>query len=111
MLSLRFVRFHQTLQKSKKRCIRFLSSLSQGNLQSSYGKNLHNIAERTKVEVAHLDYKAVKENLKYCPVPSNQIWRASVVKDLFEVSWNNMEIDVIENNFEIEKMLEILCTS
>ena len=35
MLSLRFVKFHQTLQKSKKRCVKFLSSLSKENLQTS----------------------------------------------------------------------------
>ena len=49
MLSRRFLKFHQTLQKSSKTSIRFLSQLSSENLRTSYGQNLKNIVDLVKV--------------------------------------------------------------
>ena len=110
-LSLRFLKFHKTLQKSGKISIRFLSTLSQDDMQTSYSQNLKNIADRTKVNIDDLEHKFVKENFKYCEVPDDQVWRVAIIKDLLEVRWNTMEIDVMDENFELEKIIEFLCSS
>ena len=108
---MRFLKFHKTLQKSGKISIRFLSTLSQDDMQTSYSQNLKNIADRTKVNIDDLEHKFVKENFKYCEVPDDQVWRVAIIKDLLEVRWNTMEIDVMDENFELEKIIEFLCSS
>ena len=65
-----------------------------------------------KVKVEEVDTKKVKEELGYCEVPSAQEWRVAVVKDMLEVRWNHIEIDVIENDLEnLDKILEELCVA
>ena len=44
MLSSRFLKFHQTLQKSMKSCIRYLSELSSSNQRTYYCQNLQSIS-------------------------------------------------------------------
>ena len=63
------------------------------------------MADRTKVKAVDQEHKTVKQNLNYCQVPG--VCRADFVKDLLEVRWNTMKIDVIEGNFEIKKIFEI----
>ena len=51
MLAKRFLKFHETLQKSMKLSVRFLSELSGGNLVTTHGKNLKNIQNRCEGNV------------------------------------------------------------
>ena len=112
MLSLRFLKFHQTLQKSKKTSIRFLCHLSFENLRTYHSQNLKNITDRIKVEVKDLDRKLIKARLKYFEVPSNQEWRVAVIKDMLEIKWNILEIDDMKDDMEdLGMLLEHLCVS
>ena len=112
MLSLRFFKFHQTLQKTSKISLRYLSQLSSANLRTSYSQNLKNIADRIRMAVEDLDKKSIKEKLKYFEVPEAQEWRVAVVKDLMEVRWNMIEINVLKDDLEeLDNMLETLCVT
>ena len=52
----------------------------------------------------------VKKLMKYCPVPEDQKWRVSLVKDLLEFRWNRLEIDVIQDQVEdTDAAIETLC--
>ena len=52
----------------------------------------------------------VKKLMRYCPVPNDQKWRVSLVKDLLEFRWNRLEIDVIQDQVEdTDAAIETLC--
>ena len=62
--------------------------------------------------VEDLDKKSIKEKLKYFEVPEAQEWRVAVVKDLMEVRWNMIEINVLKDDLEeLDNMLETLCVT
>ena len=112
MLSSRFVKFHETLQKSEKVSIRYLSELCSSNLRTYYAQNLRSISECVNTAVEDLKCKQIKDDMKYMKVPDDQKWRAALVKDLLEVRWNTLEIDVVNDDLEdIDEVIEALCVS
>ena len=109
MLAKRFLKFHETLQKSKKFGIRFLSELSSFNLVTNYGQNLWNIRRKCDNVV---NSGNLYKKMKYAPVPDLEKWKVDVVKDLIEVKWNLSEIENLEtDNEEIDDLLKIVCSS
>ena len=104
MLSSRFVKFHETLQKSEKVSIRYLSELCSSNLRS--------ISECVNTAVEDLKCKQIKDDMKYMKVPEDQKWRTALLKDLLEIRWNTVEIDVVNDDLEdIDEVIEALCVS
>ena len=59
MLSSSFVKFHQTLQKSFKFCVRYLSELCSTNQRTYYAQNLRSISEYVNGRVEDLDGKNI----------------------------------------------------
>ena len=110
MLSKRFLKFHETLQKSKKLSVKFRSELCAGNMVTDYGMNLWNIEK--KCEGAMASEGNLQKSFKYFPVPEEDDWKIRIVKELLEVKWNIGEIENIDvNNKEIDDLLKTLCCS
>ena len=110
MLSARFIKFHQTLERSGKLSIRYLSKLSSGNLRTSHGQNLKFISEQVEVKAEEINSIDVKAKMKYFAVPVEHKWKVDLVKDMLEIRWNNDENDVMIDDLEdVEGMLENLC--
>ena len=112
MLVKRFLKFHETLQKTEKTSIKFLSKLSEKNLRTIYGQNLWNISHSCNEPLNNLTARNVGTKFKYVDVPEKELWRIDVIKNLLELKWNESEII----NFDVEKkelddLLEYLCTS
>ena len=108
MLASRFLKFHQSLQKCSKSSVRFLSHLSSQNQRTGYCQNLSRISEQA--DASELTCSSVKKNMRYCAVPDEQKWRVALVKDLLEMQWNSVEIDVINEQVEdTDAVLENLC--
>ena len=108
LLMARYLKFHETLQKTSKLGVRFLCEMSKCNLRTVHGQNIWNITSETKGE---LSSKAIKV-LKYAPVPAADQWRVGVVKDLLEMKWNITEIDCFtEDTEEVDTILDTLCSS
>ena len=62
--------------------------------------------------VEDLDCKKIKKEMKYVKVPDDQKWRSALVKDLLEVRWNTLEIDVMNDDLaDIEEVIETICVS
>jgi hypothetical protein len=109
MLAKRFVKFHETLQKTRKYGVRFLSELCAGNLVTTYGKNLWSIRSGCDEVVTS---RSLQKIFKYAPVPEQDKWRIEVAKDLIEVKWNISEIENIDTDKdEIDDLLRTLCSS
>ena len=107
MLSSRFLKFHQTLQKCSKSSIRYLCQLSTQNQRTSYGQNLSRIAVNMNGE---LSCAKIKKVMRYCSVPEDQKWRVALILDLLELKWNMLEIDVIQDQVEDnDAAIETLC--
>ena len=108
MLAQRFLKFHETLGKTKKLGVRYLSELSAGNKATVYGKNLWNITRCCGPLVSSGN---LQRNLKYAPVPADEEWKVEVVKELLEVRWNEKEIESIHfNKEELDDILMTLCS-
>ena len=78
VMAKRFLKFHETLQKSQKQCVRFLSELSTGNMRTVYGKNLWSIRRQSSCEVSSRNIMKV---MKYAPIPMKtngkyRLWRS-----------------------------------
>jgi hypothetical protein len=110
MLSSRFLKFHQNLQKCPKPCIRYLSQLSCQNQRTCYGQNLKNISDNLGQDVGELSCAKLKKQMMYQPVPEAQKWRVALVKDLLELRWNKLEIDVIQDHLDdTDAAIDNLC--
>ena len=110
-LSSRFVKFVDTLTSSKKTSIRYLASLAKEDRRTLCGRTL----DKIKMEIggesfASLTPKAVKDNLKYFPVPEIELWRVDVLLDLMNTRRGKCSIADF-NSVEIEKMIDDICSS
>ena len=77
-----------------------------------YCQNLKSISECVNIGVGDLSCNNVKKGMRYKKVPDDQKWKPALLKDLLEVRWNNMEIDVLDNDLEhIEEVIEAICVS
>ena len=48
--------------------------------------------------------------MRYNHVPDEEQWRVALVKDMLELRWNNVEIDVIEDQVDdLDAAIENLC--
>ena len=100
MLSSRFLKYHQTLQKSSKTSIRYLHQISSQNMMTTFAKNLSNIENCLEVVISRLSCDKLKNSMKYCTVPQDQTWRVALLKDLLELKWNTVEIDLVSEEVE-----------
>ena len=90
--------------------IRFLSQLCGLNHRTSYCQNLNGIAENVNTDLKDLSCNKVKNMMKYCKVPEEDIWRTVLVQDLLELRWNSLEIEVIMNEIEdLDTLIEEVC--
>ena len=112
MLVKRFLKFHKTLQQSRKKSMRLLSMLSEGNLMTTYGQNLWKISHKCKEDIKMLTSRNVGDKFKYAPIPDEEMWKIDVIKEMLELKWNESEIDnfEVENN-DLDLMIRFLCTS
>ena len=50
--------------------------------------------------------------MRYKNVPDDQKWKLALLKDLLEVRWINLEIEVFDDDLEnIEEVIEAICES
>ena len=62
--------------------------------------------------VDNLKCKQIKNVKRYVKVPDDQKWRPALLKDLIEVRWNRLEIDVMNDDLEdIHEVIEAICVS
>ena len=110
MLSSRFLKFHQSLQKCHKPVVRHLCQLSSHNLRTAYCQNLTKIEEHVSTKISNLSCNKLKKVMKYNHVPDEEQWRVALVKDMLELRWNTVEIDVIEDQVDdLDAAIENLC--
>ena len=69
-------------------------------MRTTYSQNISNIEEHVNTEICHLSCNKLKSLMKYNHVPNEEQWRVALVKDMLEMKWNCVEIDVIEDQVD-----------
>ena len=82
MLACRFVKFHHSMINSDKFIIRFLSRLCESDQRTVFGGTLTDICVASQTQLAFLTPFNVKQNVKYHPIPEEEVWRASILNEL-----------------------------
>ena len=108
----RYAGFQQSLLKCKFP-VRFLARLVQHDLRTVTGRNLRQIVLESGqgLLVQQFHYKTIiKKTMKYCPVPSSDAWRVSLLHDLLDIR-NKMSTLTGFSTAEVEDMIQFICTS
>ena len=110
MLWSRFVQFHESLINNKKPLIRLLASLSEDDIKTTHGRNIHKLLNGLECNLNGLSSDFVKQNLYYKGIPVNEQWRIPLLYNLMEVRNKSMELI----NFlphEISTLIEDICVN
>ena len=100
----RFLSFLEQIEKSAKNVPKQLLSFIKKDVRSTTGSNLRNILHLTKqTEIEEIKRHDVK-HLKYKEIDPKDNWRLSMIKEITDVKFN--QLDVI--NFEMKELEEIL---
>ena len=108
MLCSRYVKFIDSLIKSKKRCVRNLSLLVKNDRRTMVGKNLSNIAYDCGVRREFLQCSDAKQ-MRYWSIPAQERWRSSLLLELLEVRSQRSEVMSFDRE-EIEAMITHICS-
>ena len=109
MICARFVKFVDSMNKCKKSSILLLVNMVQNDNSTVCGKNLADIAKLCNVERFKLTSNYVKYNMKYCPIPENELWRENMLTEmLLYRNCNFVQIDNFLKN-EIDEIIDMVC--
>ena len=79
-------------------------------MRTTFGKNLRNIEDSVDVELSMLSCTKLKNTMKYYKTPDDQVWRVALLKDLLELKWNTVEIELINEGIDdLDTMIGTLC--
>ena len=74
-------------------------------------KNLNSIEKDSNCfDVLSLNPRFVASQVKYAPVPENEIWRINFIEELLKLRSNELSLDGFTKN-EIEDMILFIATS
>ena len=107
----RYLVFIKDLINSKKKCVASLAHRFCEDQGSMTKKNLNSIEKDSNCsDILSLNPKFVASQVKYAPVPENQIWRINFLEELLKVRSNELHLDGFSRK-EIEAMLSLIATS
>ena len=107
MMSSRLVSFHSSLISSNKFPVRFLARLKENDQRSVLGQNLAIIRKICGGKI--LSKNLVKKTMKYFPIPEEEKWRLSIIRELLDCKDGSKEM-LNFTRTEIEDMLDHICT-
>ena len=118
MLFGRFVKFLNSILKSRKPALKFLLSLSASDVRSQTGSNLRSIQVQTGLQVTPGVSKAAPiKKYRMFPVPDGQMWKIpllhsllSVRSEVFEIPFDDDDEETDDNDIA-NTILENICTS
>ena len=106
----RFLSFIEHLKKSPKIVARKLLKTIKHDTSSVTGSNLRNIMLLVKKTTIEDLNPTESDNVQYCPVDEDNIWKIGVAKELLEVQSGNMELPNFKFK-EIQQMISFICTT
>ena len=76
-------------------------NLQKSDYRSVYGRNMKNICREAEVE--NITEVSIS-NIAYAPIPENQEWRCSMIRELLEVRAGRLSMNL--STKEIESILD-----
>ena len=111
MLCSRFVKFYDTLIKSKKIAVRLLAKLSFIDEKTVLKCNLRNIAKDCNVKTVNdLSPSFVKQNMRYSDVQEDQDWWIPLLHNLLLIRSKQWTVEQLEDR-ELEDLIYYVCTT
>ena len=102
------VKFVESLTKSSKIGVRFLSNLLQNDHRAVLGRNMSYIKKELNSDI--LTVNTVNQNMRFFDIPEDQEWRISALKDLIDVRNGSKTLCNMDME-DISQMINLLCTS
>ena len=106
----RFLNFTAQIEKSSKSIPKQLLTWIREDVRSTTGNNLRKIMLLTGNSFVHQVNISDAIRIKYHPLPEDDKWRVSVIKELTDVQFGRMEAGDM-NIDEIEEMRNFVATS
>ena len=79
-------------------------------MMTTFAKNLRNIESCVGVDIDILSCNKLKNSMKYSRVPHDQMWRVALLRDLLELKWNTVEIDMVSEVVDdLSSVIDSLC--
>ena len=110
MLCSRFLKFHETVTKSKKESVSLLANISRIDEKTVYKRNLTKIANECNVKIDKLTATIVKNKMNYCQIPEQELWRIPFIHNLLKVRSDEWTVDNMEPK-EINELINFTCTT
>ena len=106
----RFLNFRKQVLNGPKNIVRNMFNLCQYNPNTITGSNLRKIMLLCKKPSVNQIESTDIDSLEYNPIPENEKWRVSVVKDMIEARTNEDFLPGFTQE-EITDMLNFACSS
>ena len=106
----RFLSFLEQIRKSKKNVPKQLLSFIKNDARSTTGSNLRKILLLTKKNNIDELSKAYATTLHYQEVDPLDKWKISMIKEITDVKFNQLEVENFSNE-ELDEIMTFLCTS
>ena len=107
MLAKRFVKFHETVQKSHKLSVKFLSEICKNDKSTVYGNQLWEIASECETNSNDLCSFMVNSKMCYTRCPDEEAWRIPLLKELLNERW---EVPGFSND-ELDDLIHNICVT
>ena len=90
MLSVRFVKFLQNVQKSDKVAVQFMLRKVQNNVNTVTGKNVRYIQDQigNYCDLLAVSPSWLKRKLNFCEINSEDIWKVDLIKEVTNIRHN-----------------------
>ena len=103
----RFISFISQLEKSSKNVVKQLLNLVKMDARSVTGANLRKIKLMTGKRDLN-DCKKVLRDIPYVPIPDDECWRVSVIKELTDIKFGQSDLSGFTIS-EINEMINFAC--
>ena len=106
----RFLTFIDQIRSCPKEAPRMLLSVIEHDVRSVTGSNLRHIMQLCEKDSIDDLCPNDAMDLRYNPLPENELWKAAMIREIMEVRAGNAMIEGFSSK-ELDKMMDYLCTS
>ena len=89
MMSSRFINYIKQCMHSSKQAVCFLAHLTHADMRTHVGRNILGISRDCCTNFEDLTSQKVKSSMRYAPVPEDEEWRVSLIRELLAASLEN----------------------
>ena len=97
----RFINFYNIIKQSDKLIVNNLRLSQENDMRSTFGRNLHNICFKAKVDVSNI-YLA-RNVITYNEISEEDVWRVSMLRELMD--FKNSDLNTFFEKAQISQMI------